>query len=186
MSSQTLVYGGRENGERGREVAGIMHYSECSVGLIDKPRRCTGEDQSIVQCAAVPTGLPSHWCHLPSGSEGYEASAPPLCLSFLPLWQTPTLTHITQLMTQGPSFTSHRWGGVQTEEGEAMKTDKGMKKELEKENWGGKGDWGKQKARQNQRKSKCKCRKIKEGHLEISHFFSSFQVKWIKDYANVC
>lgn len=31
---------------------------------------------------------------------------------FLPLWQTPTLIHhITQLMTQGPSFTSHRWGG---------------------------------------------------------------------------
>lgn len=46
------------------------------------------------------------------------------CL-FLPLWQTLSLIHhITQLMTQGPSYTSHCWGVAgqrNREEGQAMR-----------------------------------------------------------------
>ena len=69
---------GMGEGERGREVAGIMHYSECSVdstGLIDKQRRCTGEDQSINPFTPkppapflFPTTRPSMFCPLPPAS----------------------------------------------------------------------------------------------------------------------
>lgn len=53
----------------------------------------------------------------------------------------------------------------QAEEGEAMKRHEGTWKRRSEE---AKVNEGKQKLRWNQRKWKCKCRKIEEGHLEIT------------------